>query len=81
LLFQAVDDALDVTGDRAVLGKTPGKDAALERGTLVAVLGLDGARREAERLATEARRAAAALGPGPRALAEAAVEFVLVRRS
>jgi len=38
LAFQAVDDVLDETGDAATLGKTPGKDAALERQTLVAAV-------------------------------------------
>lgn len=66
--FQATDDILDVTGDAATLGKTPGKDARNERPTLVAALGIDGARREAERLAAEVERAAALLGcrPGDR---------------
>ncbi len=45
--FQAIDDVLDVTEDRASLGKTPGKDAAQHKPTLVAALGLEGARRYA----------------------------------
>ncbi len=65
LCFQAVDDVLDVTGDAATLGKTPGKDAALERETSVAHLGLDGARAEARVLADRARAAAARLGLAP----------------
>jgi farnesyl diphosphate synthase len=62
LCFQATDDLLDVTGDAASLGKTPGKDAALARTTLVAVLGFEGARREASRLAEEAGIRARSLG-------------------
>ncbi len=60
--FQVVDDVLDVTADAATLGKTPGKDEELDRATSVAVMGLDGARAEAEARAREAREAASELG-------------------
>lgn len=63
--FQAIDDVLDVTGDAATLGKTPGKDERAKKPTLVAALGLAGARAEASRLADEARDAALALGSRP----------------
>ena len=62
LCFQAVDDLLDVTGNAASLGKTPGKDAAEDKATLVAAMGLRGARAEAELHAGEARRLAAEVG-------------------
>lgn len=80
-LFQVVDDLLDVTGDATQLGKTPGKDAALDRATMVAVLGLDGARGEAERLAERARTAAGSLSRPERELALGLVERVLGRDS
>ena len=79
LCFQAVDDVLDVTGDAATLGKTPGKDAALERATLVAALGVEGARAEAHERAQEALRAAEALGLGGSERASALVHRVLDR--
>ncbi|MEO5668611.1 MAG: polyprenyl synthetase family protein [Bdellovibrionota bacterium] len=41
LLFQMVDDLLDATATRAVLGKTPGKDAAQSKFTYVSQLGKD----------------------------------------
>ena len=80
LLFQAVDDLLDVTGDAATLGKTPGKDARLERATLVASLGLEGARGRAGELAEEARDAARAMGCGPGDPCLELAERVLDRR-
>ena len=58
LAFQMVDDLLDVEGDAAVLGKTPGKDAAEGKLTWVAVNGLEKTRSDA-REAVE--RAVAAL--------------------
>ena len=47
LAFQIVDDLLDVEGDAAVLGKTPGKDAAEGKLTWVAVKGVEAARADA----------------------------------
>jgi geranylgeranyl pyrophosphate synthase len=81
LLFQVVDDLLDVTGDSGTLGKTPGKDAALDRATMVAVLGVEGARGEAQRLAERARGAAESLGGAERELALGLVGRVLRRKA
>jgi farnesyl diphosphate synthase len=81
LCFQAVDDCLDVTGDAATLGKTPGKDRRLERGTLVAVLGLESARAEADARAAEARAALAELGLVAECVPSRILEEVLSRRS
>ncbi len=46
--FQIRDDLLDVEADPALLGKTLGKDAAAGKSTYVSLLGLEGARAEAE---------------------------------
>lgn len=54
LLFQIVDDILDVDGAAADLGKTPGSDARLGKATYPALLGMDGARREAARALDDA---------------------------
>ena len=81
LLFQATDDLLDVTGDAASLGKTPGKDARHGKPTLVAALGLEGARSEAERHAEAAARAAERLGAGPGHPARLLAQKVLERSS
>jgi geranylgeranyl diphosphate synthase type II len=45
-----IDDILDVTQSTEVLGKTAGKDAAVEKSTYPAILGLDASRKEAARL-------------------------------
>ena len=54
LAFQVADDILDVTSTSAELGKTAGRDIALQKSTYVKLLGVHGAIREAERLATRA---------------------------
>lgn len=50
LAFQVIDDILDVTQSTEVLGKTAGKDAAVDKATYPSVLGLDRSRKEAARL-------------------------------
>lgn len=54
LAFQIADDVLDVTGTSDQLGKTAGKDEALSKSTYARLLGIDGARAEADRLARSA---------------------------
>ncbi len=60
LVFQITDDLLDVTSTAEKTGKAVGKDKDQGKATLVSILGIDGARAEAEKLA---RRAAATLAP------------------
>ena len=62
--FQIADDILDVESDAATLGKRAGKDAEQNKGTLVGALGLEGARRELDRLVDEAIAAVDAAGVG-----------------
>ncbi len=45
--FQIYDDILDVTSTLEELGKTPGKDANVEKSTYVAMYGLDEAKKQA----------------------------------
>lgn len=63
LAFQIVDDILDVSGDAASLGKTPGKDAKSGKATWVSLHGLDASRRRADELHAQAVGALASLGP------------------
>ncbi len=49
LAFQVADDVLDATATSHQLGKTAGKDAEVAKSTYVGLLGVDGARQEAER--------------------------------
>src|SRR6202167_4284758 len=60
LVFQITDDLLDVPSTAEKTGKAVGKDAEMGKATLVTLLGVEGARAEAER---RAKAAIAALGP------------------
>ena len=62
LAFQVVDDVLDVTSDSATLGKTAGKDAAADKPTYVALLGLSQAQALATQLHAESLAALQASG-------------------
>jgi geranylgeranyl diphosphate synthase type II len=50
LAFQVIDDILDVTQSTEVLGKTAGKDQAVEKATYPAIIGLAASRKEAAKL-------------------------------
>ncbi|HSP44196.1 MAG TPA: farnesyl diphosphate synthase [Luteolibacter sp.] len=60
LAFQVIDDILDVTQSTEVLGKTAGKDQAVEKSTYPSAIGLDSSRKEAAKLT---KAAMAALKP------------------
>jgi len=79
LAFQIADDILDVEGNTETLGKTAGGDEARGKPTYPSVLGLEGAKHEAERLRTEALESLRPLGDNGRLL-ETIAEFVLSRR-
>lgn len=67
LAFQIVDDVLDETQGSETLGKTAGKDADANKPTYVRLLGLDGARDEANALLTQALQALERSGLGAEA--------------
>ena len=62
LLFQIVDDILDIESDAATLGKNTGRDVALGKSTYPALLGLDGAKEYARKTYEEAIQAIKPLG-------------------
>ncbi|MBA3672033.1 MAG: polyprenyl synthetase family protein [Gemmatimonadaceae bacterium] len=77
LAFQIVDDVLDVTATTEVLGKTAGRDVALNKSTYPALLGVEGARARAASLAHDACQALEAVGlltPALSRIARVAVE-------
>ena len=80
LAFQIADDVLDATGTSAVLGKTAGRDAVLAKSTYVGLLGVDQARREAERLARRAVTHLSAAGV-PSDTLGALAEYIVTRTS
>lgn len=57
LLFQVVDDILDITQPTEMLGKTSGKDVTAKKATYPSILGLDETKRLAERICNEAATA------------------------
>jgi len=62
LAFQVADDILDVTQSTEELGKTAGKDLEADKTTYPKLLGMEGARAEAERLVAEAKEAMVPFG-------------------
>jgi farnesyl diphosphate synthase len=78
--FQIADDLLDVEGDAATLGKAAGKDVAAGKATLVAALGVAGARARLDALVAEADAALAPFGAKADIL-RAAARFIAERQS
>jgi farnesyl diphosphate synthase len=79
LAFQIADDILDVESDAATLGKATQKDAEAGKATFVSLLGLDGAKRRALDLVTEACDSLNPYGDEAECLRDAA-RFVIDRK-
>jgi farnesyl diphosphate synthase len=69
LAFQIRDDLLDVEGDSATLGKTAGKDAAQDKATFPALIGIDASRERLHALAAIMDEALRPFGTQAQALA------------
>ncbi len=80
LAFQIADDVLDVTGTSDELGKTAGRDEALQKSTFVRLMGVEAAREEAARLARRATGHLAGAGIASGSLM-ALGDYIVTRRS
>jgi geranylgeranyl diphosphate synthase type II len=78
VVFQIVDDILDVTGDEAELGKPRGSDERLGKPTYVSVFGLDRAR-ELARESHGKARAALAQAEGDTTTLGRIADYILTR--
>jgi geranylgeranyl diphosphate synthase type II len=78
VVFQIVDDILDVTGDEAELGKPRGSDERHGKATYVSVFGLERARELARESHAEARGALAEATGDTRRLGQIA-DYILTR--
>src|ERR1700722_2983771 len=78
LAFQVIDDILDVTQTSEQLGKTAGKDVAVQKATYPAIVGLEKSRQIAAQLTARAF-AALKIFKGNAVALEALAEFLLKR--
>jgi geranylgeranyl diphosphate synthase type II len=81
VLFQIVDDILDVTGTDAALGKPQGSDERHGKRTYVSEFGLDTARKLAAQSHAKARAALAAAAPSGATELEQITDFIFTRSS
>jgi geranylgeranyl diphosphate synthase type II len=79
VLFQIVDDILDVTGSDEDLGKAGGSDERLGKRTYVTEFGLEGARRRASDTHRNARAALAQAAPSGATELEQITDFIATR--
>jgi geranylgeranyl diphosphate synthase, type II len=78
LVFQIVDDILDVTASSETLGKTAGKDEKVKKATYPALYGIDASRQKARDLTDSALEDICTLGEGAECLRSLA-QFIISR--
>ena len=81
LLFQVVDDILDVTKSSEELGKTAGKDLASDKATYPKLMGIDKAKKFARKLANQAVQELAYFDPIRAAPLYYLAEYIANRQS
>ncbi|KAK3030525.1 hypothetical protein RJ639_039555 [Escallonia herrerae] len=81
LLFQVVDDILDVTRSSEELGKTAGKDLAADKATYPKLMGLDKSREFADKLNAEAKEQLSGFDPDKAAPLVALADYIAYRQN
>ena len=79
ILFQIIDDILDVEGDEKKLGKSTGKDEELNKSTYPDIIGLKASKKRAQKYAEESKASLNIFGEKADELKQL-VDFVLKRQ-
>jgi len=80
LAFQVADDILDVTASTEELGKTAGKDEAVDKTTYPKLLGLEKSQEYAQTLVDEAKAALSSYGEGADPL-NGLADYIIARKN
>ena len=79
VLFQIVDDLLDLTGETETMGKVVGRDQELNKSTYPKLLGFEEAKNSAEKHAVKAKKALSIFGERADTLKDL-VDYILKRQ-
>jgi farnesyl diphosphate synthase len=81
LLFQLIDDLLDVVGDASKLGKATQKDSAAGKATIISILGIANAKKMIAEKSAEAKHALQKLNGRDTANLESLIDFIVSREN